>query len=63
MESELHRGYLQENVEIVRLAWETRVNQGPQAVLDYLAEDCARSRDRIWDERRAGHGAHDHTLA
>jgi hypothetical protein len=30
----------QENVEVVRRAWETHVSQGVNAVLDYFAEDC-----------------------
>ena len=30
----------QENVEIVRRAWEARVSQGPEAVLDFFTEDC-----------------------
>jgi ketosteroid isomerase-like protein len=30
----------EENVEIVRQAWEARVNQGVEPVLEYFAEDC-----------------------
>ena len=30
----------QENVEVVRRAWEARVGGGPEAVLDFFTEDC-----------------------